>query len=288
MTGLETGASPKMKRKRNEFPRRFYRIAAGFLIVLFLFLLYQMIYPMIINTNAGGVDSLPVSIRAGSAADYGLDPHRPVIPVINENILNQLIADFPATGSPKDRLSTLQVSLSNPVPTMTLDRNLMAAVTPSLALPATPTRLTVSPAATGVTPALPTATPLIPTSSPTYFYSITPTLALTATYTSPATQTPTFPYASTPIPTYFYTATPAPTYSYTSTPQPTNSLVPTAKPTNTPLPPNTPQPTNTTQPANTPQPSNTPQPPNTPLPSSTPKSANTPKPTNTHRPTSNN
>ena len=276
MTAKIPGASPDAKRAREVFLRRLYPIATVFLILAFVYFLYQIVRPMILNISAGGVESLPVSIRAGSGADYSQDPHRPVIPAINENILNQIIADFPATGSPEDRIATFQVFLLTPVPTMTPDRHPAASLTPGLSLPTTPALITVSPAATGFTLPVPTATLLSATASPTNLFLITPTATLAATYPSAATRTPTHPYATTPAPTFFMTATPIHTISYTSTPQLTSTMLSTVKPTSTP------------QPANTPLPSNTPQPPNTPLPSNTPQPPNTPKPTNTHRPTSKN
>lgn len=65
--------------------------------------------------------TLPVSIRAGSQADYSRDSDAFVVPPIYESIFEQIIRDMQGTGDPEDRMSTLQVSLSMPVPTMTLN-----------------------------------------------------------------------------------------------------------------------------------------------------------------------
>ncbi len=242
MTAEKPDASPDVKRAREDLSRRLYPVMTVFLILAFVYFLYQIVRPMILNIYAGGVESLPVSIRAGSGADYSQDPHRPVIPAINENILNQIITDFPATGSPEDRIATLRVFLLTPVPTMTPDRYPAASLTPSLSLPTITPLITVSPAATGFTLPAPTATLLNATASPTYLFLITPTATLAAT------RTPFYPYATTPAPTYFFTATPIPTFSYTSTPLPTSTMVSIAKPTKTPKPSNTPKPTNTHRP----------------------------------------
>jgi len=248
MSAIKPGASPDEKQARKDTLRRLYPFITVFLILAFLYFLYQIVRPMILNIAAGGVESLPVSIRAGSGADYSQDPHRPVIPAINENILNQIITDFPATGSPEDRIATLRVFLLTPVPTMTPDRYPAASLTPSLSLPTITPLITVSPAATGFTLPAPTATLLNATASPTYLFLITPTATLAATYASPATRTPIYPYTTTPAPTFFMTATPIPTFSYTSTPLPTSTVLSTAKPTSTPQPSKTPKPTNTHRP----------------------------------------
>lgn len=65
--------------------------------------------------------TLPVSIRAGSQADYSRDSDAFVVPPIYESIFELIIRDMQGTGDPEDRMSTLQVSLSMPVPTMTLN-----------------------------------------------------------------------------------------------------------------------------------------------------------------------
>ena len=228
MSAIKPGPSPDEKQARKDTLRRLYPVITFFLILAFLYFLYQIVRPMILNIYAGGVESLPVSIRAGSGADYSQDPHRPVIPAINEKILNQIITDFPATGSPEDRIATFQVFLLTPVSTMTPDQYPAGSLTPSLLLPTTPARIAVSPAATGFTLPAPTATLLNATASPTDLFLISPTSSLTPTYASPTARTPTF--------------------SYTSTPQPTISFVPTPKPTKTPKPTNMPKPTNTHRP----------------------------------------
>jgi hypothetical protein len=131
-----------------------------FLLILTLLLFFwQLINLDIFTPKTKRFDSLPISIRAGSVADYSKDLHSIVIPPINEAILNQIITEYPATGSAQDRMGTLQALLLTPVPTMTPDRSLPATNTPY----SSPTSLS-----TGTVNPLPspTATYPVPTSTP--------------------------------------------------------------------------------------------------------------------------
>jgi hypothetical protein len=209
------------------------------------------------NVKGIGLDSLQVSIRASSEADYSHGQHNYRVPPISEKILNQIIAEIPATGSPQDRMGTLQAALLTPVPSMTPDLRLTAAFSPSpseLRL----TSLANSPTSAAFTMPAPTATP-----------GLSPTPTITYTFETPTLIEPT----STPTPQPA-TMTPTPTATLANTPTPIPPV-----PTNTPKPANTPGPTNTPKPANTPGPTNTPKPANTPGPTNTPK--HTPKPTHT-------
>ena len=143
-------------------------------------------------------DSLPVSIRATSQADYSQDSQTFDIPPINENILNQIIGNMPATHSAQDRMATLQSVLSSPVPTMTINSQ-----------PLTPT------------PTLPPQTPTSTVAAPTTPASITPIATTTPHVESTPTTAPVTAPANTPQPTF---------------PIPTIITIPSLVPTNLPLP----------------------------------------------------
>ena len=84
------GSSPARKQP-GEASLRMLRVAAVLLVLSFLLFLLQLVHLNSFNAKASGMDSLPVSIRAGSRADYSGEPHDFSVPVINENILNQII-----------------------------------------------------------------------------------------------------------------------------------------------------------------------------------------------------
>jgi hypothetical protein len=203
MTGIKTGTSSNVKRAGHDLQRRWINIAIVLLFLLFLLFLSQVTNLDPFNTKAIGFDSLPVSIRAGSEADYRQDPHNYIIPPISDKILNQIITEIPATGSPQDRMGTLQAVLLTPVPTMTRDRRLTATFTPSLP-PLKPTFIAYSPTSAAFTMLVPTATrdlSLTPTVTYTYWTSTLPEPTSTST-PQPATMTPTPTATSTntPIP----------------------------------------------------------------------------------------
>jgi hypothetical protein len=183
MTAIRAETNLDGKRAGKDILRRWINNAAFLLILLFFLFLWQIISLDIFNTKAAGYDHLPVSIRAGSQADYRQDPYSHSIPPIRENILNQIITDFPATGSPQDRQSTLRAVLSTPVPTMTPDHLLTAVFTPTF--PAhLPALITISPTSPGQTIPLPTATGFLPnTPTATYSYSTATLSVPTATST---------------------------------------------------------------------------------------------------------
>lgn len=116
--------------KGEEISNLYIYIPIFLLILTSLLFFSQLINLDIFIPKANKFDTLPISIRAGSVADYSKDIHSIVIPPINEAILNQIITEFPATGSAQDRMGTLHADLLTPVPTMTPDRSLPATNTP--------------------------------------------------------------------------------------------------------------------------------------------------------------
>jgi len=150
----------------------------------------------IFGSGTTGESSLPVSIRAASQADYSQDSQTYKIPPINENILNEIIANVSATYSVQDRMATLQADLSSPVPIMTI---IAPSVTPTpTLLPQTSTRtVTGIPTNTGTLATTPTA--LTPTATATPRVQTTPTTASTNT-TQPTPGLPTLPPSLPTIP----------------------------------------------------------------------------------------
>jgi hypothetical protein len=225
-----------MKRPATDVPRRWRNQAVVLLLVTLLLFLFQIINLEATSARASEGNRLPVSIRAGSEADYSQDPRGYTIPPINEDILNQIITEFPATGSPQDRIGTLRADLSTQVPTMTPDLHLPASFTPTLMGPIF-TRAALTP--TAFTTPVRTATP---------YLSLTPVFS--ATFLTPTP--PVFTSTATPQPPTL-TATPQPP-TLTATPQPpTRTATPKPPATHTPLPPN---PTKTKK--HTPKPGKTP------------------------------
>lgn len=180
-----------------------YRQWRGFntlLTVLFIsapFLVLRIFGSSFVGPSLSEDDLLPVSIRARSQANYSQDSQAFTIPPINEDILNQLITNVPATYNAQDRMATLQANLSLPVPTMTSNAK---ALTPYPTLPPqTQTSMVTLP---------------VPLASPTLMVTVT------ATAVPENTARPTLA-----VPTV--TAVP----SSTRLPPPTNSpLVPTIPP----------------------------------------------------------
>ena len=124
--------------------RRAFNVAVFLLLLSFLLFLCQLINLGVFKAAASGSDSLPVSMRATSQADYSRDLHALTIPPISENLLRQIITDIPATGSPQDRMATLQVVLSSPVPTMTPDHRFTVTFTPTRTIVPFPSRTPTS------------------------------------------------------------------------------------------------------------------------------------------------
>ena len=97
------------RNQKGEETSHLYIYIPIFLLILTSLLFFsQLINLDIFIPKANKFDTLPISIRAGSVADYSKDIHSIVIPPINEAILNQIITEFPATGSAQDRMGTLQ------------------------------------------------------------------------------------------------------------------------------------------------------------------------------------
>lgn len=311
MTSKRTEISVADKQVIEPSPQRTINVAVVLLLLSFLLFLCQLVNLNIFNVEASGYNSLPVSIRADSRADYSQDP-RTAIPPVSENILDQIIMDIPGTGSPQDRIGTMQAVLLSPVPTMTPDHRFAAssptapAPTSTRTIPPSPTpSLILSPAWT-VTRTVPTATYFYPpyyspastntprpvktstpTPSPTFTSSPTPTFTSTGTPTHTATSTntatPTFTPTDTPTFTPSPTLTSTLTYTPTFTPSPTLTFTPTHTPTGTPT--FTPSPTTTYTPTHTPTdtPTFTPTytPTHTPTPTFTPSRTLTFTPTHT-------
>src|SRR5688572_25138379 len=98
------GSSSGKQQTTEHTSRRMLRVAAALLIFSFLLFLVQLLNLNLFDVKASGMDSLPVSIRAGAQADYSGDPPDLAVPPISENILQQIINDIPATGSAQDRM----------------------------------------------------------------------------------------------------------------------------------------------------------------------------------------
>ncbi len=219
--------------------RRMFGIATIFLLLSFVLFLCQLINFGVFHASASGSDSLPVSIRANSQADYSRDEQALLIPPINENIFSQIIMDMTATGSPEDRFGTLEAILSSPVPTMTPNYLFPTTPAPTRTPEPTPTRTFIPTMPKTQTPTpfftptkffTPIKTP-IPTRTftPTYNAINTPTSTESSPMNTPATEEvlPTETYTPTPTetPTPMSTETPTPTPTFTETPTPTNTPV---------------------------------------------------------------
>jgi hypothetical protein len=189
------GATVDRKQKSNGTAHFHIYFPIFLLILMSILFFWQLINLDIFIPKAKRFDSLPISIRAGSVADYSKDLQSIVVPPINEAILNQIITEYPATGSAQDRIGTLKAVLLTPVPTMTQDRSLPATFTPH----SSPTVLMTI---TGNPPSSPTATYPVSTS--------TSQPIITSTSASPTR-------VSSPLPTII-------------PPNPTNKPVPTNKP----------------------------------------------------------
>jgi len=166
----------------------------------------------IFSASPTGEDSLPVSIRATSQADYGRDSHTFVIPRINGNILYQIITNIPATYSAQDRIATLQADLSSPVPTMTINSQPMTP-TPTLLLQ-TPTSMVASPTSPASITPIVTSTPHVsPTPTTASANTPHPTLPISTIITIPSLvptnlPLPTIPPLLPTIPPLFQTIPP--------------------------------------------------------------------------------
>ncbi len=160
------------------------------LLLLFTVLLCVELFVLIRRGGEPAVlYSSEASIRATSEANYGSGWNGFLIPPFDEKLIEQLIADLPATNSPHDRISTLQASLLTPVATMTNNSPVGTVTNPASPMPSasasstlvwSPTpRITPTPtvasgattvptsAATGTTPPLvPTLPPILPTNPP--------------------------------------------------------------------------------------------------------------------------
>ncbi|HEX5837578.1 MAG TPA: DNRLRE domain-containing protein [Anaerolineales bacterium] len=250
-------------------PGRLFNIAIVFLVLSILLFLCQLVNLGTFQVRARTVESLPVSIRAESQADYSAEQQAPAIPVIDENILWQIIQDIPATGDPRLRMQTMQAALLSPVPTMTPNgyvspsptaqnssnesspsmaprmtfkvptRSVSSVITPGYANP-TQTAIvhpaTRTPKKTNpVRSTTPTPAPsLDPTRTPTPTATLTASATATPTATNTAAATLTLTITTTPTATLTDTGTPTPTLSPTATETVTSSPSPTHTSTLTP------------------------------------------------------
>lgn len=279
--------------------RRMSTVAVVLFIGSFILFLCQITSFPLFAAEASGMDSLPISIRADSEADYSADPRASVVPRISENILNQIIKEMPATGSPQDRMGTMQAVLLSPVPTMTPDLRYPATATPTVVEPTgtqgdvpfnslmatatpflspTPTKTYVNPS-NG--PPLPTSTKTRNPATKTPPPSVTVTSTATRTPTATRTLTP----SSTATPTSTATATLTPTPTFTVTFTATETATPTQTPTNTLTSTSTATPTSTPTSTFTVTPSHTPTLTSTPTNTSTATETATLTSTPTHTPT---
>jgi hypothetical protein len=111
MPAMNDGTTRVEKQIGKNNPRRFLTNAAFLMVFFILAFLFQMILLATANAKTSLFERLPVSILANSSADYSQSEHNYRIPPISENIFNQIIADFPATGSPQERMSTVRAAL---------------------------------------------------------------------------------------------------------------------------------------------------------------------------------
>jgi hypothetical protein len=226
MRTVKVEPSTQVKQAADRSSRRLLNNPVFLLILSFVLFLFQITALYSNNVKASQVERLPVSIRAGSEADYSQDSHAYGIPPINERIINQIITEFPATGSPQERMGTLQAVFSTPVPSMTPDRNRSTSFTPTLPAPL-PTRLAISPTPSGFATPLPTPTNYLPFTPTVIYASSTPTLPL---FTSTSTNQPLTLTATIQPPTATIKP-PAPTNANpTQKPKPTKKPNPTQKP----------------------------------------------------------
>lgn len=214
-------------------------IAGTLLILALLLFLWQLLNLGTFDAKAGGLDILPISIRATSQADYSRDSYSFSVPPVSENILVQIITDIPSNGTPQDRLGTLQASLLTPVPTMTPDHRFPTS-SPTLPAPTATYANASSTSPASVTP-LATATRYIsPTPTVTSFYSSNdsplPTSTKTpkpATKTSIPSRTATVTLTQTRTATLTVTASSTVTNTPTSTSTVTSTLIATSTSTST-------------------------------------------------------
>jgi len=72
------------------------------------------------GANTTQENSLPISIRAASQADYSHDTQTYLIPPINETILDQIIADGSAVPGTQDQIVTVEAHPSSATPALTI------------------------------------------------------------------------------------------------------------------------------------------------------------------------
>ncbi|MFT3895241.1 MAG: hypothetical protein QM730_26755 [Anaerolineales bacterium] len=168
------------------------RKRGGFLLLLFWLLLIGAFFFQILDLSVSDAEKdrqarLPISIRASSQADYSRDSNALRVQPVNENIFEQLIYDLQGTGDPQDRISTLEASLSMPVPTMTLNPQMPTSIAPPFTATSGIPRSVTSPA----TPSLAvTSTVVTPTSTVTLVSNSPTPVPPTATSIPPATKKP--------------------------------------------------------------------------------------------------
>lgn len=200
------GMDVPLERPKELRTHRIFNLAAFLLVLAALLFLCQLINLGTFTAKANGADTLPISIRATSQADYSRDPQAENIPAISENILIQIITDIPATDESIDRVGTLQASLLSPVPTMTFDPRFPTASPTSF--PSTNTPSTLAPTVT--VPVTTTGTvKQVPTATATYYSPLYNAALSTATKTGTPIKTPTA------RPTFTATRTRTPTATYT-------------------------------------------------------------------------
>jgi hypothetical protein len=181
MTAKITSSVTEGEEGRENSPRRLILIPTILITLLVLLFFCQLIYLDMFRPKTNEFESLPVSIRAESVADYSKDQSNRVIPPISVNIINQIITEFPATGNPQDRFGTLQADLLTPVPTMTRDRRLTTTLNPTLTHQTFTPMIVISTATQITTPQStetlflqPTSTLYIQPTSTNFYFTSTP------------------------------------------------------------------------------------------------------------------
>lgn len=145
------------------------------MLVLIVLFFVQLLGFVPSDEQDKGWSRLPISIRAGSQADYSRDADRLSVQPISNNIFEQIIQDLQGAGSLDERMATLQVSLSMPVPTMTLNPQMptstispLLTITSSSVFGTTTPQATASLSVTNTVPvSTPTSTPVSVAASPT-------------------------------------------------------------------------------------------------------------------------
>lgn len=230
--------------------RRMLRVAVVLLVFSFVLFLCQLATLGVFQAKASSADTLPISIRAESLADYSKDAHEFEVPAISENIFIQIISDIPGTGSPEHRMGTLQAALLSPVPTMT--GSAAPAASPTLRQPSPTAVLHSGTVTTSMVPTSRISPSPSPTPTQTMYAELVYAGSPTKTKTAAPIKTATPQATASSTSTFMATLTQTTTNTATLTPSITNTLTPTSTATSTATSTNTPTFTSTATSTNTP------------------------------------